>query len=70
MTLITDADRVAPAGQFRIIGVDTYEPDSWIAGDYPTLAEAIKAADKLGAPKVLAHVHDDQGRHVYEAGTF
>lgn len=63
-------DLQAPEGKFRVVGVDTFSDEDWIQGDYDTEQEAIDAATALGQPMLKAHVYDDQGRHLFEAGTF
>lgn len=59
----------APTGLFRVIGVDTFDLEDWVIGDY-SFDEAIKQADANGGEMLKTHVYDDQGNHVHEAGIF
>ena len=65
-------ERKAPAGKFRVIGVDTFDGTDWVCGDYPTNEEAVAFADEKGrgAKMLKLHVFDDQGTHMHEAGSF
>ena len=60
----------APAGKFRVVGVDTFSNDDWVQGDFDTLEEAQATADKKGGEMTKMHVYDDKGNHRHEAGTF
>lgn len=66
----TTLELKAPSGEFRVIGVDTFDGTDWIYGDYQTYSEAVKVAQDKGGVMLKTHVYDDQGRHVFEAGTF
>jgi hypothetical protein len=67
---MTSLDLKAPANMFRVIGVDTFDGDDWIYGDYETLDEAKTVATNKGGNMLKTHVYDDSGRHVFEAGRF
>lgn len=60
----------APPGKYRVIGVDTFDGTDWIEGDFDTEAEALKCAKKTGGEMLKAHVYDDKGTHIFDAGTF
>ncbi len=60
----------APEGKFRVVGVDTFDGDDWLQGDFNTEEEALAVANKEGGTMTKMHVYDDQGRHLGEAGTF
>jgi hypothetical protein len=62
--------RAAPSGQFRVIGVDTFDGGDWLEGDFPTKEAALKRASDKGGTMTMMHVYDDKGRHVGDAGTF
>ena len=62
--------RNAPKDMFRVVGVDTFDGSDWVEGDFKTLEEAEKHADKRGGVMLKMHVYDDQGVHRHEAGTF
>ena len=34
--------RKAPAGQFRVVGVDTFDGSDWLEGDFKTIGRANK----------------------------
>lgn len=67
---MSDLDRRAPSGMFRLICVDTFDRNDWIEGDYASRTEAMDQARRLGGPMLKAHIYDDHGRHVGEAGSF
>ena len=63
---------VAPKGMFRVVGVDTFKNpagDDWIEGDFDTLEEAKDCADDESSDMKKMHVYNDQGEHLYDAGT-
>lgn len=62
--------RNAPQGQFRVIGVDTFDGGDWVQGDFPTLESALACAREKGGEMTKMHVYDDTGKHVGEAGRF
>lgn len=64
--------RKAPKGKFRVIGVDTFDSDDWVEGDFDTLKQAQKHANERTKDKQMLkmHIYDDTGNHCYEAGTF
>lgn len=62
--------RCAPKGQFRIIGVDTFDGGDWHEGDFPSKDAALKHAKNRGGQMLKMHVYDDQGRHIGDAGSF
>lgn len=62
--------RKAPAGKFRVIGVDTFDGGDWVEGDFDTREAALARARAKGGEMTRMHVYDDAGRHVGDAGTF
>mgnify|MGYP001559318669 CR=1 FL=1 len=64
--------RKAPNGKFRVIGVDTYDGENWVEGDFDTLEQATKHAYEHTKDKNMLkmHVYDDTGHHRYEAGRY
>jgi hypothetical protein len=67
-----DFSRQAPKGKFRVVGVDTFDGDDWVEGDFDTLAQAQKHANERtkGEQVLKMHVYDDTGTHRHDAGTF
>jgi hypothetical protein len=63
-------DRIAPKGKFRVLAVDTFDGTEWIHRDCDTKDEAIKEANQRGSTMIKAHVYDDEGNHLHDAGTF
>lgn len=72
MSIDVDFSRKAPAGKFRLVGVDTFDGTDWVHADYYTLEEAIAVADAetKGKQMLKFHVYNDKGEHVGERGTF
>ena len=62
--------RQAPAGKFRVIGVDTFDGSDWLDGDHDTLVAAQEVANEKGGEMTVMHIYDDQGNNVGGAGTF
>lgn len=62
--------RAAPKGQFRVIGVDTFDGGDWVEADFNTRSEALQHAATRGGEMLKMHVYDDEGRHIGEAGNF
>ncbi len=62
--------RRAPKGKYRVIGVDTFDGDDWLEGDFDTLKGALERARSEGGQMTVLHVYDDAGRHKGNAGTF
>lgn len=62
--------RQAPAGKFRVIGVDTFDSSDWVQGDRDTLKEAQELAEKEGGQMTMMYIYNDKGEHMGEAGTF
>ena len=55
---------------YRVIGVDTFDGEDWVEGDFDTREEAMGRAKEKGGEMLKMHVYDKAGRHVGEAGTF
>jgi hypothetical protein len=70
MAIDVDFSRKAPAGKFRLVGVDTFDGDDWLQGDYDTLEEAMQVATEktAGEQMLFYHVYDDHGKHVGQRG--
>jgi hypothetical protein len=66
----TEIDLKAPTGKYRVVGVDTFDGTNWVENDYGNLEEATRIAKGLGGTMLKVHVYDDQGKHLFEAGTF
>ena len=64
--------RSAPPGKFRVIGVDTFDGDDWVEGDFDTLELAKKHVIKsiTGKEMLIMHIYDDRGKHCANAGKF
>ena len=62
--------RAAAKGQFRMIGVDTFDGGDWLVGDFETNEAALACARLKGAEMTVMHVYDDRGLHVGNAGSF
>jgi hypothetical protein len=58
-----------PKGKFRVVGVDTFDGDDWVQGDFDTREAALACAHEKGGPMTKMHVYDDTGRHIGQAGT-
>ncbi len=60
----------APKGKYRVVGVDTFDGDDWVQGDFDTLENARTVAEKKGGIMTKMHIYDDSGTHRGEAGIF
>ena len=60
----------APKGKVRVVGVDTFDNTDWIIGDYMTEQEAIDVAELEGQRMLKTHVYNDNGKHLFSAGSF
>jgi hypothetical protein len=67
---MTNLELKAPEGKFRCVGVDTFDGEDWVYGDYDTEEEAINMAKEKGDNMLKTHVYDDKGKHIFDAGTF
>lgn len=67
-----DFSRKAPTGKFRVVGVDTFDGNDWVAGDFETLDAANAHVDKKtsGQPMFMMHIYNDRGHNVGGGGTF
>lgn len=57
--------RKAPAGQFRVIGLDNPEDQGWRQGDYSTLSKAQEASPNSNGSPIRYRVYNDQGKCVH-----
>lgn len=62
--------RSAPAGKFRVVGVDTFDGGDWHEGDFDTKEEALARVTKKGGEMTRMYCYDDKGCNVASAGTF
>lgn len=67
-----DFSRKAPTGKFRVVGVDTFDGDDWVEGDFDTInAARIHVGKKTRGQQMLKmHIYNDRGDHVGDGGTF
>ena len=59
----------APAGKFRVVGVDLFSHEHYLKGDYDSRAKAFKVADhhntkRSGSMDDIYYVYDDQGTYI------
>jgi len=64
-----NVELTAPAGKFRVVGVDLFSHEDYLVGDYGSRAEAFKVADdhntkRSGSMDDIYYVYDDQGTYV------
>jgi hypothetical protein len=61
--------RAAPAGKFRVLGVDTFSGPcaDFLVGDFVSKDDAIREATKRAGSMTGMHVYDDAGEHVFSA---
>lgn len=64
------ATKKAPKGQFRVVGVDTFDNMDWVEGDFKNKKLALAYADSKGGQMLKMHVYDDKGNNIHDAGTF
>jgi hypothetical protein len=60
----------APAGKYRVVGVDTFDRTDWVEGDFETREAALAHARAKGGEMLKMHVYNDRGAHIGEAGSF
>lgn len=62
----------APAGKFRVIGVDTFEGprEDYLIGDYDNETLAIEVARGHAGEMNPVYVYDPSGKCVWKGGTF
>ena len=65
-----DFSRKAPKGKFRVIGVDTFDGDDWVEGDFNTLAAATTHVNDCTKGILKMHVYDDTGVCRHDGVTF
>ena len=61
---------IAPRGQFRVVGVDTFEGPfaDFLVGDFTEKQIAIQAAKERAGKMAPYYVYDDKGKLLYAAG--
>ena len=62
-------DKKAPFGKTRVIGVDLFEHEDYLVGDYDSQDEAFKIADehnkaRSGSMDDVYHVYDVEGVYI------
>ena len=64
--------RKAPPGQFRVVGVDTFDGNDWHDDDFNEKADAIKRAKEKteGKSMLKYYIYDDAGDCVGSYGDF
>ncbi len=67
-----DFSRRAPEGQFRVIGVDTFDGGDWVSKDCDTLEDAQEHVrnETKGQQMKMMHIYDDEGKHCDSGGSF
>lgn len=60
----------APAGKFRVVGVDTFDGGDWVQGDFGSREAAVQCAQAHGGQMTRMYVYDDRGNRLASAGTF
>jgi hypothetical protein len=64
----------APKGQYRVIGQDPIDTLAWPSGpllkDCETFEEARDLAERNGELYLWIYVYDDNGKCLYEAGSY
>ena len=66
---VNDLELKAPAGKFRVVGVDWFSHEDYLTGDYASEAEAYKVAGdhntkRSGSMDDVYYVDDDQGTYL------
>jgi hypothetical protein len=64
-----DTNQRAPAGKFRVIGVDLFSHEDYLVDDYNSRDEAFKVADernmkRTGSMDDVYYVYDDRGTYI------
>ena len=59
-----------PVGKFRLVGVDTFDGESWIYGDFDTESEGRRQCAQKGGVMLKGYLYDDKGRCIEEAGSY
>ena len=64
-----DVELAAPAGKFRVVGVDLFSHEDYVMEDYGSRAEAFKVADdhntkRSGSMDDVYYVYDDRGAYI------
>ena len=62
--------RAPQNGNFRVIGVDTFDGGDWVQGDFDTIEEALACAKEHGGEMTMMHIYDRNGKHCGSAGRF
>lgn len=60
----------APRGKYRVVGVDTFDGEDFLIGDFDSKEEAIQIAHERGGHMRKTHVYSDAGKHIGEGGSF
>lgn len=64
---ISEANRFAPSGKYRLIFVDLFDGTDWIVGDYDSLDESTRVSrKKMSDSKLIAsYIYNEAGACVY-----
>ena len=67
---LPECRRNIPAGKFRVVGVDLFDHEDFILGDYDTKGRAFVEADgrnseRTGAMDTVFYVYNDQGAYIH-----
>lgn len=59
----------APTGKTRVVGVDLFDHDDYLVGDYDSRDEAFRVADehntrRSGSMDNIYYVYDDEGHYI------
>ncbi len=61
---------VPEKGNYRVIGVDTFDGTDWLQGDFETEEEARRVAQEKSGEMTKMHIYNKDGYHVRNFGTF
>ena len=70
MSLASKGELIAPAGMYRVVGVDTFNGPTvdYLIGDFPDKKQAVATAKRRGGDMNPVYVYDDEGRLVASFG--
>jgi hypothetical protein len=73
-SLSRQQDRVASPGKFRVLGIDTFDNEHWVEGEYDSEEQALETArakTKEAAPSAsdasiatVYYAYNDQGKYL------
>lgn len=68
--MLSSEDKIAPQGKFRLVGVDTFDNNDWVEKDFDDKKEACEIASIRGGVMLKMYIYDDQGRCIFQSGTY